>query len=376
MKKILILYATYGGGHLSAAKSVEQYLDEHYSNVETEMVDCIEYINKSLNKVTTGAYKEMAKKAPWAWKKIYEHSEKGTLSKISITTNKFMALKLLKLVTEFSPDLVVSTHPFATQMIGYLKKKKKINCKLATLMTDFMPHEQWLVRNEFSNFFFVSNFNMKNLLIKEKINKDKIFVTGIPVSPRFQQEFDKLAIYKEFDLDPNKKTILFFAGGGFGLGTESTVKILKSFLNFKDELQIVAISGKNPKMKKQFDELCEQYGSKNLKVFEFTDKVPELMNISTLVVTKPGGLTTSESLVSALPMVIINPIPGQEEQNAEFLESAGIAVWIKKNDNPNKIITELLSSPIKLTEMKENAKVIARHNSTQKICNILINSLN
>lgn len=376
MKKILILYATYGGGHLSAAKSVKQYLDEHYSNVQTEMVDCIEYINKSLNKVTTGAYKEMAKKAPWAWKRIYQHSEKGTLSKISITTNKFMALKLMKLFNELTPDLVVSTHPFATQMTGYLKKKKKIDCKLATLMTDFMPHEQWLVRNEFSDFFFVSNFNMKNLLIKEKINKDKIFVTGIPVSTRFQQEFDKPAIYKDFGLDPNKKTILFFAGGGFGLGAESTVNILKSFLNLKNELQIVAISGKNPKMKKRFDELQEEYGDNILKVFEYTDKVPELMNISTLVVTKPGGLTTSECLVCGLPMIIINPIPGQEEQNAEFLESAGIAIWLKKHDDAKKVINNLLHSPIRLTEMKENAKVVARRNSTQRICNILINSLN
>lgn len=376
MKKILILYAAYGGGHLSAAKSVKQYLDEHYTNVEAEIVDCIEFINKSLNKVTTGAYKEMAKKAPWAWKQIYQHSEKGTLSKISMTTNKFMALKLLKLFNDKKPDLVVSTHPFATQMTSYLKKKKKIDCKLATLMTDFMPHEQWLVRSEFSNFFFVSNFNMKSLLIKEKINKDRIFVTGIPVSSKFSQKYDKEEICKEFGLNPNKQTILFFGGGGFGLGKESTVRILKSFLELKDSLQVIAISGKNHKMKKHFDELTEEYGTDVLKVFEFTDRVAELMSISTLVVTKPGGLTTSESLVSGLPMVIINPIPGQEEQNAEFLETAGIAVWIKKTDDPDQIVHKLLNSPIRLTEMKENAKIVARANATQRICNIIVNSLN
>lgn len=376
MKKILILYATYGGGHLSAAKSIKQYLDEHYTNIETEMIDCVEYINKSLNKVTTGAYKEMAKNAPWAWKQIYQHSEKGTLSRISMTTNKFMALKLLKLFHDVNPDLVVSTHPFATQMTGYLKKKRKVNCKLATLMTDFMPHEQWLVRHEFSDFFFVSNFNMKSLLMKERINKDKIFVTGIPVSPKFLQEFNKEEIYKEFELNPKKKTILFFGGGGFGLGKESTVKILKSFLEAKENLQVVAISGKNLKMKKHFDELANEYGTDILKVLEFTDKVPELMSISELVVTKPGGLTTSESLVSELPMIVINPIPGQEEQNAAFLEAAGIAIWVKKHDDPCKIITDLLHSPIKLTEMKENAKIMGKRNSTQRICNILINSLN
>jgi len=155
MKKVLLLYAKYGGGHLSTAKSLKSYLDENYDNVETEMIDCIEYINKSLNKVTTGAYKQMAKKAPWAWKRIYYHSETGTLSKISTTTNKFMALKLLKLFHEYNPDLVISTHPFATQMTAYLKKKKKVNCKLATVMTDFMSHDQWLIKSEYSNYFFV-----------------------------------------------------------------------------------------------------------------------------------------------------------------------------------------------------------------------------
>ena len=129
-------------------------------------------------------------------------------------------------------------------------------------------------------------------------------------------------------------------------------------------------------MQKHFDELSTKYGEECLKVLGFTDKVPELMHISTLVVTKPGGLTTSESLVSELPMIIINPIPGQEEENTEFLESAGIAIWIRKNDNPEKIIKDLLNSPIKLTEMRENAKTVAKRNSTQRICNILINSMN
>lgn len=243
-------------------------------------------------------------------------------------------------------------------------------------MTDFMPHEQWLVRSEFSDFFFVSNFNMKSILVRKKLDKDRIFVTGIPVSPKFQQPFNSEEIFKEFNLNPNKKIILFFGGGGLGLGKDSTVKYLKSFLDLNQPIQIVAISGKNNKMKKSFDELIETYGSEKLKVLEFTDKVPELMSISTFVVTKPGGLTTSESLASELPIIIINPIPGQEEQNAEFLESAGVAVWIKKNEDPSRKIFDLFNSPIKLTEMKENAKVMGRKNSTQRICNIIVNSLN
>ena len=201
MKKILILYAAYGGGHLSAAKSIKEYIYNNFENVETNIVDCIKYINKALDKITTGAYKEMAKKAPWAWKQVYYHSEKGALSKISSTTNKVISRKLKNLFEEYSPDLVISTHPFGTQMTSYLKRKGKINCKLATILTDFAPHDQWLVGNEYCDYFFVSNNSMKTSLVNDfKIPDEKVFVTGIPLSSKFSSNFDKDEIYKMFNL--------------------------------------------------------------------------------------------------------------------------------------------------------------------------------
>ena len=125
-----------------------------------------------------------------------------------------------------------------------------------------------------------------------------------------------------------------------------------------------------------FKYLVTRLNVKNrVKVFDYTNKVPELMSISSIVVTKPGGLTTSESLASNLPMLIINPIPGQEEENAEFLESHNVAVWLKKEDDPNKVIHDLFNNPEKLYEMKKNAKFLARKNSTKDICNIIINDI-
>ena len=130
---------------------------------------------------------------------------------------------------------------------------------------------------------------------------------------------------------------------------------------------------KNPKMKESFLEIVKKYEREdNIKVIEFTNKVPELMSIADLVVTKPGGLTTSESLASKLPMIIINPIPGQEEENAEFLENKGIAVWIKKHDDPEIIFRDLFENPEKLAQMKENTKLLAQKNSTENICKILL----
>ena len=97
MKKVLIFYASYGGGHLSAAKSIKEYIDSNYTDVTTEMIDCVKYVNKALDKVTTAAYREMAKKAPWAWEKVYYQSQNGFLSKVSTDSNKIMAIKMAKL---------------------------------------------------------------------------------------------------------------------------------------------------------------------------------------------------------------------------------------------------------------------------------------
>lgn len=212
MKKILIFYGSYGGGHLSAAKSIQKYINENYPQIETKLVDCIEYINKHLNKLLIEAYNEAATKAPLAWKTAYHLSNDGLTSKAVSTSNKIFSIKLNNLLQEFKPDLIISTHPFATQMCGILKKKNKIDCKLATILTDFHIHSQWLFFHEYNDYFFVSNEQMKSDMIEYGIDKNKIYVSGIPVSNRFQEVFDKNKICEEFNLNPNMQTGLFFAG--------------------------------------------------------------------------------------------------------------------------------------------------------------------
>lgn len=371
--KIIIFYASYGGGHLNAAKSINEYILENYKNVDVELIDCMKYINKTIEKVTTSAYNEMAKKAPWAWGKIYADSQKGPLAHLSSRSNKIMAIKLLKLLREKNADLIISTHPFGSQMCSYLKRKGKINSKIATIMTDFAPHDQWLVGSDFTDYFFVAHDKMKQYLINKNIPEEKIFSTGIPISTRFTKKYDKEKLLKEFNLQPGKQTILFFGGGEYGLGKSKTFNIFENLIQSNENMQIIAISGKNPEMKKEFENIIEKHNKSNcVKLLSYTNKVPELMSISDLVVTKPGGLTTSESLASCLPMVIINPIPGQEKENAEFLENHGIAVWIK-NSNESKMIFELLlSNKEKLEDMKKNTSILAKPFSTAEICRILL----
>lgn len=284
-----------------------------------------------------------------------------------------MAIKLKNLIKEKQPDIIISTHPFSSQMVSYLKRKGKINCTLATILTDFASHEQWLIGHEYTEFFFVSNDNMEKELCNYGVDKNKINVTGIPMSEKFFDTFNKQDIYSYFGLDINKKVILFFGGGEFGLGKERTIQILNSLISNLPNYQIVAVAGKNEKLKVDFENLVTNLNALDrVKVLGFTDKVPELMSISSLVVTKPGGLTTTESLASNLPMLIINPIPGQEEQNAEFLENHNVGIWIRKNDNPDEIINNLFSYEEKILEMKENTKKLAKKYSTRNICKTII----
>lgn len=373
MKKVLIFYASYGGGHLSAARSIKEYMEEHFEDVEINLVDCMKYVSKTVEKVTTTAYNEMAKKMPWAWGQIYSRSQKGPIAGISNASNRVMALKLNKLLQEYKPDIIISTHPFGSQMCSILKAHGKTDAKIATVMTDYAPHDQWLVNSKLVDYFFVAHDGMKLALEEKGIPKNKIFATGIPLSNRFLKSYNKSAILKEFGLHADKKTILFFAGGEFGLGKSKTYDMLKTLAENFDNLQVVAISGRNEKMKKSFEYLVSHsHREDSIKVLDYTTKVPELMSISDLVITKPGGLTTTESLASGLPIIVINPIPGQEEENAEFLENKGVAVWIKKNDDAKEILEDLFSSPEKMKEMKINARLLAKKNSCKDICEIVL----
>ena len=373
MKKIIIFYASYGGGHLSAAKSIENYIKKYYPENNVQLMDCVKYVNRSIEKISTAAYREMAKKMPWAWGRIYNDSQRGPLAHISSRANTIMAIKLLKLLKIEKPDLIISTHPFGSQMCGYLKRKGKINSEIATIMTDFKSHYQWLIENSHVNYFFVSNENMKQELIDKNINPSKIFVTGIPVGEQFLKKYNKIEILNNLNFSENKKTILFFAGGEFGLGKSKTLEIFENLVKNFDDIQIIAIAGKNETMKKNFIRITAENNKENsVKILEYTNKVAEFMNIATLVITKPGGLTTTEAMVSKLPLIIINPIPGQEEENAEFLENNNVAIWLKKHYDIKSTLNFVLNDLNIINDMKKNIELISKPNSTENICKILL----
>lgn len=374
MKKIMISYASYGGGHLSAAKNLKEYIEKNYPNTEVFLFDCMKYINRVIDKVCGSTYSKITTNIPWFWEKIYYNTQEPIFERIMSLSNKVLSYKLGRLLKDLKPDLIISTHFFVGHMCTILKKKGKLDAKLATVITDYGedPYNEWICNYEYIDYIFVAHKKIKETLIEKGIPFNKIFATGIPISDKFLEKYDKNKTFKELNLNPNKKTILFFGGGELGLGKSKTIDIFECLIKNFENVQVITISGKNESLKINFEKLVDKYNRNNdVRILGFTDKVAEFMSISDLAITKPGGLTSTEALISKLPLIVINPIPGQEEENAIFLENNGAAIWLKKNDDINMILKSLLNNDDTLSAMKDCIEKIAKPNSTRDICNIL-----
>lgn len=373
---ILLFYASYGSGHLSAATAIEQYIRENYPDAKTLKIDCVEYINKSINKISTSAYKSIILKTPMLWGQVYKLLKNDTILDITQFSNRFMAKKIFTLFEDFEPDLVISCHPLGGQITSFLKSHKKTNCKLATVMTDFASHKQWLIGKDYTDYFFVSNIEMKTSLISEGIYPNKIYVSGIPISPNFYKNYDKENIYKSLNIAKNKKNIIFFGGGSLGLSSSSNIQaILTSLLQATDEShQIIIISGKNQKLYNDFQKTINNtYHKSQIKLIDFTTELPELLPITSFVITKPGGLTITECISTKVPIILINPIPGQEKENAQYIADNKMGIWIKATKPTSEYFQEIFNDTKLIEEIKENQKKYSHINSTKNICDILIN---
>lgn len=312
MRRIIISYCQYGGGHSKAAQNLKEHIEKNYPDCDVFLFDCMKYINRVIDKVCDSTYSKITTNIPWFWGKVYYHTQDAIFEKIMSLSNRVLAYKLGKLLKEFHPDLIISTHFFVGHMCSILKKKGKLNSKLSTVITDYGddPYNEWITGHEYMDYIFVAHNEIKKILAQKGVSDKKLFDTGIPVSDNFLLEYNKQAILSELEFTESKKTILFFGGGEQGLGKSKTLDIFETIVKDFPSIQLIAIAGKNENLKNTFEKIVRENNRSNtIKVLGYTTKVAEYMNISDLVITKPGGLTSTESLVSKLPMIAINPIP-------------------------------------------------------------------
>lgn len=368
--KILLLYAKVGNGHLKAAENIKIALQEIDENIEIDYEDGLEYSSALTNKLIIKGYSSLASNMPKLWGTIYTKSDKqdlNTVGEINKMVNKALTIRLKKMLRIRRPDIIISTHPFISHMCAYLKRKGKTTAKIISVMTDYGIHNMWLEENKYIDKFMVATSEMKGDCIRKyNVDESKILVTGIPVSKKFSQTFDRQQVLNELGLDSRKTTILFFPGGGLGLGKSEG--IFEELATSSYDFQIIVITGKNEKQKERFEEIAS-HSTKGITILGFTDKVPELMSASDFVITKPGGLTSTECLAMCKPMVIINAIPGQEEQNAIYFTNNGTAIRMYKEDPIEHVLDIVINNKKRVEQMVEMCKIIGKPNASYDIAN-------
>lgn len=372
MKKVLIFYGSFGGGHLSAANAIESEL-LNQGNVETKLIDSLRYVNRGFNKISTSFYSRISKGSPWFWGKLYFNSEKGPLSKVLYSSNSLMSSKLNKIISKFKPDNIICTHPFPAQTCVYLKEHGKLDSKISVVITDYEIHSQWYARHEFIDYIFVGSSKMKDDLILKGIETDKIHVTGIPTKREFNQKYNKQEIFDSLGFDSKRKTFLFFGGGELGLGKNLPIVTLDKALKTFIDSQFIVISGKNDKLYHNFKNIIKQNEAEDrTALIKYTTQVPEYMYISTAVFSKPGGLTTTEAIVSDLPFIVFGPLPGQEYANTSFILENDVGTFISTEDRIEYILNNLQKNPDSFDNMIENIQKIKKPNAAQDISRIIL----
>ena len=350
INRVLLLSASAGAGHVRAAQALEKAFTQSGTAREVRHVDALEYTNKVFRKLYAQAYIEMVNSAPEVLGWLYDaldtpwRKERRRLLVDRLNTGPFR-----KMVREYNPDVIVCTHFLPAEIVSWLKSKGKLACPQAIVVTDFDVHAMWLCHH-FEQ-YFVALDETKVHLEKLGIAEDKVSVTGIPVDPLFAEKKDRAALCAKHGLDPGRTTILMSAGG-FGVGPVE--HMLQSLVEVKHSVEIVAICGKNEELRARLSKVAAKLpaGSNPVKVVGFTTEMDEFMAVAELIVGKPGGLTTSESLARGLVMVIVNPIPGQEERNSDHLLEEGAAIRCNNLPVLAHKIDRLLEDRKRFTAMK------------------------
>lgn len=315
MSKVLIVSVSAGAGHVRAANAVEAYLNS--CGYEVKNVDLMTYSKKWFKHIYADKYIDLINNHPNLWKFLFELTDKP-VSKPLYKTRRWLEYKLHKkffqMIEDFKPDHVISTHFMPPEILLRFKEKKNLNFDISVVVTDFDVHYLWLHNN--IKQYFVGGELAKNKLIKLGVNEKNITISGIPIMPQFFNSFNKQKLLEKWNLDSDKKTLLLMAGGA-GIGSLDSIS--HEILSSINDVQIIALPGKNKELFDKLKKLEDKFGCR-LKTIGFTNEVHELMFLSDLVVTKPGGLSTSECIALKKPMLLINPIPGQEEFNAKNIE--------------------------------------------------------
>lgn len=378
-KKILLTYASYGSGHKAAVKYIQNYFESQNNNFEIKIIDISDY-NSTFGRLGETIFNfnfDHNHKAGLTFTILYNlfNHKLSTMPYKKITEKLYNQVKLKKAIKDFNPDLTISTHFFSSILIAKYNNEKIINSKLITVITDYKSHEIWTRNFENEDALIVSNEVIKNELIERGLDKNKIYPYGIPLSEKFLTSLlKKEEVYKKYNFNKDMPIISFMSGSQ---GSIISYEYFKLFMKNRYNVQVIMFCGTNEKIKIKCEELIKENKYKNVTVLPFTNDVNNLLNVSDLVVTKPGGLAITECLELKKPMMLIPGAGGPENHNAKFLISKGVAINNKNLIIFSKNIKKIMKSPRMIMNMnknlhryEKNTSVIQIYKLSQKLLNI------
>jgi processive 1,2-diacylglycerol beta-glucosyltransferase len=365
------MYISEVSGHHNATLAIEKAIRILAPNAEISNINAFNYTNPVAEKIVNSIYMSIIKVAPRIWDYLYDNPKiVKRIEKAKQNINKTNSPKLKKLFESLRPDAVVCTQAFPCGMVAGYKKEYRSGLPLIAVLTDYVPHSYWIY--DAVDCYITPSEDVSARLVKKGVPAKKVKALGIPFDPKFNTDLDRDSIFSKHKLSPDLPTILIM-GGGQGLGPIKT--IVKSLEKVNREIQEIIVTGTNKKLYNSLKRKLKKY-KKKIILFGYTHNINELMCIADIVVSKPGGVTTSEVLSLAKPMIIIKPLPGQEENNTAYLMHKEAALEIEKPGKINLIVEELLKNPQKLKHLSDSAKRISKPNASMDIARLLLESCN
>lgn len=370
-KKMLVMYATYGTGHKSIAKYIEDYFTET-GEYEVMEIDILQYATPFLGTFTNKFYNNVMFKFPWFWNIIYCMTDNVVAGKMSaeiqskVVSNK----KIKKIILDFDPDVVIATHFTAATYISKLKKRGELDCRLISIVTDYKAHRIWLDSYKSEDALIVNSPEEKRTLVKRGISSKIIHTFGIPVSSKYTKSlYDKGELLKKFKLTGERPIILFYGGGGNGSST--TLPYLLTLIESHVDADVFFVCGRNQDLKRRAEGMARRHEAKNIHVLGFITNGPEYLIISDFVITKPGGLTVTECLCFHKPMVLIRNSGGQEKDNIKFLTKRGYAINAVHFFKFSRTIKKLCNNPSYLEKLQKNLEKLDKEGCMKKLYNLV-----
>jgi len=369
--KILLLHASAGAGHKRAADALATAIRE--CGAEPIVRDILDFTAPLFRKTYAEGYLDIVRTIPELWGYMYARTDRPSQRPWKKTVRSFFnplnTVSFTRFFKQLQPDAAVCTPFMPLEILSSRIRKMDSAVPLYGVVTDFAVHALWICSDVAR--YYVATEEARRQLIRRGQPADRVKVTGIPVDPVFSRREPQGSVRRRRGLKPNLPVLLLI-GGGFGVGP--TVQLLRSFLRPTVPCQILMVAGKNEAMKREAEEAARTLPIP-VKVYGFVDNVHELMDAADLVISKPGGLTSSEALAKGKPLVIIDPIPGQEQRNCEYLLEAGAAVRLFEIDDAPDKVQALLGNPLRMKRMARQARLIGKPHAALDIARDVMASL-